>query len=37
MYRPLLINNVEFYIPVDGEVGERWGELEKLPKEKLAA
>jgi DNA polymerase I-like protein with 3'-5' exonuclease and polymerase domains len=28
--RPLVINNVEFTIPVDGEIGERWGELEAL-------
>lgn len=26
--RPLVINGVEFTIPVDGEIGERWGELE---------
>lgn len=37
MHRPLVVNGHEFYIPVDGEVGERWGELEKIPKEKLAA
>jgi DNA polymerase I-like protein with 3'-5' exonuclease and polymerase domains len=28
--RPLIIKGVEFTIPVDGEIGERWGELEKL-------
>jgi hypothetical protein len=27
--RPLVINNEEFTIPLDVEVGERWGELEK--------
>lgn len=27
--RPLVINNETFTIPVDCEVGERWGELEK--------
>lgn len=37
MYRPLIINGYEFYIPVDGELGERWGELDKIPKDKLAA
>lgn len=30
MHRPLIINGIEFTIPVDGEVGERWGELEEL-------
>jgi DNA polymerase I-like protein with 3'-5' exonuclease and polymerase domains len=28
--RPLVIKGVEFTIPVDGEIGERWGELEPL-------
>jgi DNA polymerase I-like protein with 3'-5' exonuclease and polymerase domains len=28
--RPLVIHDVEFTIPVDGEIGERWGELEPL-------
>lgn len=28
--RPLIINDNEVTIPVDCEVGERWGELEKL-------
>lgn len=28
--RPLIINGEEFTIPVEVEVGERWGELEKL-------
>jgi DNA polymerase I-like protein with 3'-5' exonuclease and polymerase domains len=28
--RPLVIKNQEFTIPVDGEIGERWGELEPL-------
>jgi DNA polymerase I-like protein with 3'-5' exonuclease and polymerase domains len=28
--RPLVINGVEFTIPVDGEIGERLGELEKV-------
>lgn len=27
--RPLIVNNEQFTIPVDCEVGERWGELEK--------
>jgi DNA polymerase I-like protein with 3'-5' exonuclease and polymerase domains len=27
--RPLIVNNEEFTIPVDAEMGERWGELEK--------
>lgn len=30
MLRPLIINNIEFTIPVDGEVGERWGEMESI-------
>lgn len=37
MHRPLIINRTEFTIPVDGEVGERWGELEKMTHQKLAA
>jgi DNA polymerase I-like protein with 3'-5' exonuclease and polymerase domains len=28
--RPIVINNQEFTIPVDGEIGDRWGELEPL-------
>lgn len=28
--RPMVIKDVEFTIPVDGEIGERWGELEPL-------
>ena len=28
--RPMVVNDSTFTIPVDGEVGERWGELEKL-------
>lgn len=28
--RPLVIKDTEFTIPVDGEIGERWGELEPL-------
>lgn len=28
--RPIIIKDVEFTIPVDGEIGERWGELEPL-------
>ena len=28
--RPLVVNNETFTIPVDAQVGERWGELEKL-------
>lgn len=30
MQRPLIINEQEFIIPCDGEVGERWGEMEAL-------
>lgn len=30
MYRPLVINGEQFHIPVDAEVGERWGEMETL-------
>ena len=33
--RPLLINDMEFTIPIDGEIGDRWGELEEIPKEWL--
>ena len=28
--RPIVINGVEFTIPVDGEIGERWGEMEPI-------
>lgn len=28
--RPLVINNETFTIPVDCEIGDRWGELEKI-------
>lgn len=28
--RPLVINGNEFTIPVDAEIGERWGEMEKV-------
>lgn len=34
MKRPIVINGEEFTIPVDCEVGDRWGEMEKL---KIAA
>lgn len=30
LHRPLVVNNEQFTIPVDCEVGERWGELEKF-------
>lgn len=30
LLRPLIIKDVEFTIPVDSEMGERWGELEKV-------
>jgi DNA polymerase I-like protein with 3'-5' exonuclease and polymerase domains len=30
LYRPIMINGETFTIPVDVEVGERWGELEKM-------
>jgi hypothetical protein len=33
--RPLIVNDEMFTIPVDVEYGERWGELEKVPKEWL--
>lgn len=36
MLRPVLIHGEECLIPVDGEIGERWGELEKLQKSFLA-
>ena len=29
LYRPLIINGEEVTIPVDLEIGERWGEMEK--------
>lgn len=29
-YRPVIIKGEECWIPVDGEIGERWGELEKI-------
>jgi DNA polymerase I-like protein with 3'-5' exonuclease and polymerase domains len=28
--RPLIVNGEEFTIPVDAEIGDRWGEMEKL-------
>lgn len=34
LYRPILLRGEMFTIPVDGEVGDRWGELEER---KLAA
>ncbi len=37
LHRPLVVNYEELTIPVDCEVGERWGELEKVPRQKLAA
>lgn len=30
IHRPLVINGEEFTIPVDVEIGERWGELKKV-------
>lgn len=30
MYRPLIIKDEQFYIPVDCEMGERWGELQEV-------
>jgi DNA polymerase I-like protein with 3'-5' exonuclease and polymerase domains len=30
LLRPMVINNEEFTIPVDCEIGESWGELQKL-------
>jgi hypothetical protein len=30
VHRPLVVNGEQFTIPVDVEVGERWGELEKV-------
>jgi DNA polymerase I-like protein with 3'-5' exonuclease and polymerase domains len=35
MCRPLVVNGETFTIPVDGEHGNRWGELEPIPKEWL--
>jgi len=35
LVRPLIVNDQEFIIPVECEVGERWGELEKVSKDKL--
>ena len=32
MHRPLVVNDEEFTIPCDGEVGDRWGEMEPIPK-----
>lgn len=37
LYRPLVVNNEQFTIPVDVEVGERWGELIKWQNHKHAA
>jgi DNA polymerase I-like protein with 3'-5' exonuclease and polymerase domains len=34
--RPMIVNNEEFTIPVDGERGERFGELEKIKWKKAA-
>lgn len=34
--RPMVINNEQFTIPVDGERGERFGELEKINWKKVA-
>ena len=31
--RPLVVNGEQFTIPVDGEYGDRWGELKPIPKE----
>lgn len=36
-HRPLVINGIEFTIPVDAKVGKRWGELAKVDKGRLAA
>lgn len=33
LLRPLVINGEEFTIPVDCEVGERWGEMKELHRE----
>lgn len=30
LYRPIIIKGEECWIPVDGEIGERWGEMEKV-------
>jgi len=30
--RPLVVGGECFTIPVDGEIGDRWGELERIPK-----
>lgn len=31
--RPLVVNGEQFTIPVDGEYGDRWGELKPIPSE----
>jgi DNA polymerase I-like protein with 3'-5' exonuclease and polymerase domains len=36
MHRPVIINGEECLIPVDGEMGDRWGELSKIPKDMLS-
>lgn len=36
LHRPLIVNGYEFTIPVDGERGERWGELSKIKNLKAA-
>jgi DNA polymerase I-like protein with 3'-5' exonuclease and polymerase domains len=33
--RPLLVNGETFTIPVDAEIGYKWGELEKIPRSKF--
>jgi hypothetical protein len=30
LLRPMVINGEEFTVPVDAEIGERWGELKEL-------
>lgn len=37
IHRPLVINGEIFYIPVDIQYGERWGELEEIKGERKAA
>jgi DNA polymerase I len=33
--RPMIIHGEQFTIPVDAEVGEKWGELDSVPKSQL--
>lgn len=35
LHRPLVINGESFYIPVDIQYGERWGEMEEIKGERM--